>query len=219
MSSSKQIVCLANSRKPGGRCIAGKEWRLDRKWIRPVSQHEQRSLSPSDRQYEGGVEPSLLDIINIPLLRHSPLTHQRENYLIDDKYYWTKSGRACWSDLAHLQDHPISLWSNNSSSMGYDNNRVSVSTSVAGSLFLIKPQHLDVIVEVKSSWDSSIVVKGQFTWRQVNHKLQVTDPIIEQQYTIKGIGSYRIAEPYLCISLGDPWQEHYYKLIAAVICK
>jgi len=70
--------------------------------------------------------------------------------------------------------------------LGYDNNRVTVSTSVASSLFLIKPQHLDVIVEVKSSWDSAIVVKGQFTWRQINYKLQITDPIIEQQYTVKG---------------------------------
>ena len=219
MGSSKQIVCLANSRKPGGRCIAGKEWPLERQWIRPISQHDQRSLSPSDRQYEGGVEPSLLDIIIIPLLRHSPLTHQRENYLIDDTYYWTKTGRASWSDLANLQDHPNSLWSSNSSSMGYDNNRVTVSTSVTSSLFLIKPQHLDVIVEVKSSWASAVVVKGQFTWRQINYKLQITDPIIEQQYTVKGIGSYRIPEPYLCISLGDPGQEHCYKLIAAVIGK
>ena len=39
----KRIVCLANSRKLGGRCIAGKELLADGvsgSWIRPVSHRE-----------------------------------------------------------------------------------------------------------------------------------------------------------------------------------
>jgi len=219
MSIVKTIVCLANSRKPGGRCIAGKEWYSNRQWIRPVSESDSRSLSETDRRYEGNVEPSLLDIINIPVLRHSPLPHQQENCLIDNKKYWTLAGKASWHVLASLQDDPNTLWPNDSSSMGYTNNRVNVSTNVFGSLFLVKPLLLNVIVGPKSFYDSSNVVKGQFTWRNSTYRLQITDPIIEQEYLSKGVGSFAIAEPYLCISLGDPYQDHYYKLIASVISR
>ena len=41
----KRIVCLANSRKRGGRCVAGKELLADGRaggWIRPVSAARKR---------------------------------------------------------------------------------------------------------------------------------------------------------------------------------
>ena len=46
MQGVKRIVCLANSRKMHGRCVAGREWRdgLAGQWIRPVSNREQQEV-------------------------------------------------------------------------------------------------------------------------------------------------------------------------------
>ncbi len=47
MKTVKQVVCLANSRKLNGRCIAGKELVQGKAtdWIRPVSTREHEEVS------------------------------------------------------------------------------------------------------------------------------------------------------------------------------
>ena len=72
----KRIVCLANSRKEGDRCIAGKELLADGSpggWVRPVSDRGDEAVNESERQYEDGDEPRVLDVVDVPLLelRHA----------------------------------------------------------------------------------------------------------------------------------------------------
>ena len=52
----KQILCLANSRKFGGRCIVGKEMLPDRTlaWVRPVSDAPKGEVLPEKMQYPDG---------------------------------------------------------------------------------------------------------------------------------------------------------------------
>ncbi len=64
-----QIVCLANSRKTSGRCIAGKEIDATGKvgcWIRPISARFSHEISEEDRRYPNGETAQILDIIEIP---------------------------------------------------------------------------------------------------------------------------------------------------------
>ncbi len=50
------IVCSANSRRLGRRCVAGKDWRDSRRrrWVRLVSPAADHGLSESDRLYADG---------------------------------------------------------------------------------------------------------------------------------------------------------------------
>ena len=93
MSYTKRIVCLANSEREGDRCIAGIEI-VDgdlEGWIRPVSSQSNPAVSPQERKYHDDSEPALLDIIDIPLLRHQPNSHQQENWLLDRREKMGKS--------------------------------------------------------------------------------------------------------------------------------
>jgi len=78
----KKLLCLANSRKMSGRCVAGKEVSGSSfgAWIRPVSARQHQEISVSDRRYKDGHTVSLLDIVSIPLLAAQPGTYQSENH-------------------------------------------------------------------------------------------------------------------------------------------
>jgi hypothetical protein len=45
----------------------------------------------------------------------------------------------------------------------------------------------------------------------------VTDPGYERTYLARPDGSYEIGESFLTISLGEPYNDYYYKLVAAII--
>lgn len=45
----------------------------------------------------------------------------------------------------------------------------------------------------------------------------MTDPIIERAYLSRKDGDYSMGESYLTISLGEPFNNHCHKLVAAVI--
>ena len=60
-------------------------------------------------------------------------------------------------------------------------------------------------------------VQGRFGHAGRQYALWVTDPVCERRYLAKLDGDYRFGRCFLTISLGEPFQEHCYKLIAAVI--
>jgi hypothetical protein len=76
-----QIICLANSRKHGNRCIAGLE-RATRRLIRPVSTLCDGAIPP-EAQRVNGLDVSLLDVLEVPLADTGPdYGFQPENRLL-----------------------------------------------------------------------------------------------------------------------------------------
>ena len=109
MPTVKRIVCLANSRKLNGRCIAGIEIADGQRlgWIRPVSARQHQEVSQDEQQYVDGTEPHVLDIRTVPLLDPVPRDHQQENWLLEDKA--GPERRPCllaiWSDSSIQLSH------------------------------------------------------------------------------------------------------------------
>ena len=224
MSGTRRIVCLANSRKISGRCIAGREWDENRgagRWIRPVSARENQEVSEYERQYEDGSDPRVLDVIDVPVLEPKPAGYQSENWLLDPERYWRKVGSYSPLDLAALTDPVAPLWSDGDSTYHGRNDRIGIESagSVSGSLRLIRVEGiaLEVFMPGEAFGNPKRRVQGRFVHAGREYALRVTDPEYERRYLAKLDGRYRLGECCLTISLGEPYQGAVYKLIAAII--
>ncbi|MDD9960873.1 MAG: hypothetical protein OXU70_02125 [Gammaproteobacteria bacterium] len=220
----KQIVCLANSRKLSGRCIAGREWDSGSPagdWIRPVSARDGREVSEYERQYEDGSDPVLLDIVAIPVLRRQPENYQTENWLLDEKYYWRKIGAYSRFELSNLVDVVDGLWINGHSTYSGINDKIPIehAASLSGSLRLVQVEKLtlSVFAPGEAFGNSKRRVQGRFEYAGERYALWVTDPGYEREYLKKLNGTYALGPCHLTISLGEPYDGFCYKLIAAII--
>lgn len=221
--SVKRVVCLANSRKHSGRCIAGKELGSDGRpgaWVRPVSDRPSEEVSEHERRYQDGSDPQILDIIEIPLKNPAPKTYQSENWLLDPDHYWERVGQAKWKDLERLADDPEELWINTSSTYSGLRDRVSEADAneLSGSLYLLNVEDLKLRVFAPGAAFNNPKrrVQAGFEHRGMSYQLWVTDPVIERAYLAKSDGDYEIGECFLTVSLGEPHNGDCYKLVAAV---
>lgn len=216
-----EIVCLSNSRKTSGRCIAGKTAE-ESKWVRPVSDRGSDEISEEERRYENGQMPELLDIIVIPVMDHRPVLHQSENVLIDANRYWTKTG-IFEGSLNDLLDFPEDLWGTGHSSYQGMNDRMpeSMCADYSESLYLIRPQNLEIIVRVEGGefGNPKRKVRAQFEYGGDAYLLPVTDPMVERKYLSGENGRFRLTpeQIYLCVSLGLPYDEYCYKFLTSLI--
>lgn len=223
MTSTKRIVCLANSRKLNGRCIAGREvvGGGPGQWIRPVSSREHQEVSEYERQYEDGSDPSVLDVIDVPLVDARPSGHQTENWLLDPKWYWSRVGRVAWTDLMAYADQGGPLWLNGDSTYSGMNDRITLENLLAlrSSLRLIHVNRLQVAVfsPGEAFGNSKRRVQARFDHETDTYWLWITDPMYERQYLSQADGNYEQGECYVTVSLGEPYQGACYKLVAAVI--
>jgi hypothetical protein len=219
----KRIVCLANSRKLSGRCVAGKELTAtgSGQWIRPVSNRPSEEVSEQERQYQDGSDPQVLDIIDIPLKSAVPKGYQSENWLLDPDLYWVRVGNARWRDLDGIADNPAVLWLNVSSTRAglYDRVSESEANRLDGSLYLLHLDELKLTVFAPgAAFDNpKRRVQADFRHHGVRYQLWVTDPIVERKYLAKNDGEYKSGECFVTVSLGEPHTGDCYKLVAAVI--
>ncbi len=220
----KRIVCLANSRKPGGRCIAGREALSDGsfgRWVRPVSSRDGEAVSEDERQYRGGAEPRLLDLIDVSLLQEKRNNYQTENWLLDAMQRWEKAGAVPKDKTGLLAERLRTLWVNEYSSLGGLNDRIplDIASRIRRSLCLVQVNdlHLAVSRQERLYGIPRTRLQGRFTHNGAEYWLRVTDPDYENRYRQLPPGNYPVGEAFLTLSLGEPFQGYAYKLIAAII--
>jgi hypothetical protein len=220
-------VCLANSKKPSGRCVAGREIMLAGAgpWIRPVSSRPGEEVSENERQYEDGSDPKVLDVIDIPLLQQRPHACQTENWLLDPSQYWRRVRRADWNELQAHVENPTTLWINGNSTYHGVHDEIPQETADAlpRSLYLIHIPRvaLHVFAPSEAFGNPKRRVQAQFQHAATWYTLWVTDPYIERNFLARGDGIYSLDECCLTISLGEPYEKKgqyfRYKLVAAII--
>lgn len=223
MSYVKRIVCLANSYKTGGRCIAGREVLAKGKyggWIRPVSARPSEELSNSEYRYEENGIPKLLDIIDVPLLKAAPNKHQTENHIIDVDKRWVKKGELQWNELEKLRERPASLWINSDcTQVGvYNCMSPAEAETLDHSLLLIKKSKFVVELAPKP-WSGNRNYGGKFKYRGTSYNFSITDPEARRFFRQEKDGDHVLTDVYLCISLTEPYatDNRCHKLVAAMI--
>lgn len=219
----KRIVCLANSRKLSGRCIAGKEI-VDHRpvgWVRPVSSRAHQEVSEYERQYPDGSDPRVLDVMDVPLLEHEPRDYQQENWLLDPKSNWAKAGRIEVGLLPRLRDPVAPLWHDGHHTANGLNDKIPLThcADVRSSLRLVHVPSLTLAVFSPGAafGNPKRRVQASFDHAGVHYQLWVTDPAYERHYLGRSDGTYDLASSFLTISLGEPYQGDVYKLVATII--
>lgn len=223
MPVTKTIVCLANSRKLSGRCLAGREVSGGSfgSWIRPVSARSTEEVSEQERAYQNGSDPRVLDVVDIPLIEPKPKTFQSENWLLDPDRYWVKRGRLAYDQLLSAVDAPPTLWVNGFKTYNGMNDRVpeSEADKLATSLYLLRLDSIvfDVFAPGAAFGNPKRRVHAVCTHAGHQYALWVTDPTIEREYLAKDDGRYREGSCLITVSLGERDKGFCYKLVAAVI--
>lgn len=213
MANYVNFICLANSRKKGGRCIAGINLR-DGAWFRPVKAGC-NILTVNDIKYKDNSLPTVLDIIKVRVIKEEPLYYQPENYIVNTEEYWEKIGELSKDKLELYQSNHSYILSNTKDYLTCDESR---EMNPHYSLLLIKPQNLSFIKTTNIRGD--VQIRAHFAYKGNYYNLVVTDDSWENRYTDKKYGIYKEMNPenfFLTISLGSCFYGYHYKLVSAVI--
>lgn len=212
-----QFVCLANSYKEGGRCIAGvllnshseQGNTMKPVWIRPVTTSHHGEIPAVE---VGEIE--LLDIVEVEIMeKEKSLPHQSENYFYTPGSMKLK-GQLSQAELhKFLDDEHQLIFGNKWKAVSKD----SIS-SIGYSLSMITVPDF-CAYEVSYPDAQYPKVRGKFTYHGAEHDFPITDPDFLWDRK-RNPGKYDIPKPaYLTLSLGTEFEGWYYKLIVAVIIK
>jgi len=202
MSSVKRIICLANSKKLGERCIAGIDITTG-KWIRPVCD----SLYPNDGRVPrsicliDGKEPELLDILEVPVAENGNNFDFESENLSVLKGQWKVIGKSNIQDIINYYDNGLIL--HNSSKLVYP--------SFLKALPLDKRKTLQLINVVSLSINSRNTSKGGTQWLGTivssSGKRLVDIPITDSVFITKIESGYQPNGQYIItMSLGMPYK-------------
>jgi len=216
------MVCLANSRKLGGRCVAGLAWdgNAYSVWIRPVSANGSGELY-AERLYNDRSDPQLLDVIDLSLSASKPIGCHNEDIIVDASVTWQKREKLAYHEaLSMTSISSVPLWIDGRSSSNGLNDVIaqSVAETLPNSLRLICPDRL--IMRATAEYQNKRKVRGEFSLGHSSYILSITDTKIESEFLRYEVGTERaVLKPLLCISIGEVFDSRKacYKLIAGVI--
>ena len=222
-----EIICLANSRKRSGRCIAG--IRTDGQgWIRPVGWTKDGGLTPNNYWLDDDSEPQVLDVIRLGVAKPHPKPHHPEDWIMGPSKWRLIERPGEPLRLNLLCDNLIpgpALFGDTRSQIPAAQFKVRPALS---SLALLQPENLLWSVE-ENNGKRRVTVR--FTLCGASYFLRLTDPIYEQKlsglalgvYARKAAGISDKATVWLTVSTSEPFQKEgsaeafCHKLVAAVI--
>jgi hypothetical protein len=213
-----EVVCLASSIKMGGRCVAGIDVQ-GRRWIRPVSDLTHGTLKSWHYTLKDGTAVNVLDLVKIKVSKAVPLPHQPENWLME-KEPWELLSRpapaaAIQEIMRHVSESPLIF--------GTSGDRVSCEKLPARtSLVLIRPSN--IYWHVTTDIQNRPQARLWFSLKNFEYSLGITDPIWRAKLCSMPVGVYKSSDVgikeerhiLITVSLGEPFHEYCYKLVAAI---
>jgi len=160
-------------------------------------------------------------VIDVPVLEARPRTFQSENWILDPGVYWKRVGTVRAVDLAPFVDNVGPLWLNAGSTRKGRNDEIHVdlANKLDSPLALVHVAGITIAVFSPGAafGDPKRRVQAHFELGGDGYRLWVTDPVYERQFLAQADGEYRLGPCFLTISLGEPYKDHVYKLVAAII--
>lgn len=227
MGKQVNLLVLANSNKPGGRCLAGRliekldiGWKTG-PWCRPVNPDD-RGRDAIPESACGLVNP--MDVISLELGEDMPTDGQPENRLwmtgtpISIMHAFNKKENA----LRNLVEHPDDLWLDPDALRP---DEVAGAIEIDHSLVLIQPQNLQFELYINDQGRRRIQAYFAYNGEQYE-KIPVTDPLIFRILSRQFIeGEHKILllnhgdNYWLTMSISLPFgpRQCRYKFVAAVI--
>lgn len=218
----KYFICLANSNKKSGRCVAGVEveyfeennkYKLITKdsfpiWIRPVSDTEAGELSLA---IAGRIR--ILDIVQIELTTGNQDGYQSENFCF-------KPDSIKVISRIVLKDASLDVITDHSRENLFGNYGSNVSPveieQIRYSLVFIKVVN-PVGYYKFNAFTGGNQLRIKFSYKEHYYDLPATDPVFIGKYYIDNSIFEKTTHIYFAISLGVIFNDAYYKLVAGVV--
>jgi len=217
-----EFICLAISRRPGGRCVAG--LRMDGKgWVRPVNSIG-GTIFRQQYTLDDGREAAIFDVIRVSLKEQCPQSYQPENWIVENEP-WRLVRRLTLSEASTF------LSSNISTSLSFPGGQLDrvyaaalAQNPVAASLALIEPDSIQWHIKPKTENRRQTCAKFELSGLAYDDFV-ITDPQWERRLEALPLGVHNRIDAgvsqedrlLFTISLGEPFGGYCYKLVAAVI--
>lgn len=213
------MLCMANSRKNNGRCIAGirvnivrgrvevlRDEKSEPIWIRPVCKETGYREIPHTYSFN----INIFSLVEFNEIGCRPEGHQSEN--IEVEIDSIKVSGTCMPSAQYL-DSLLSrdryIFGDNTKSI-----RETKLVNIRKSLMLIKPEN--TYLEKTEDFFRRVQLRAVFSYFGEEYNLPITD----EEYVQRRIRTNQETEYnniYLTVSLGQVWHSRVYKLIVGVI--
>lgn len=213
------FICLANSYKRGGRCIAGVEIDIDSdnhwtikhnedgspKWVRPIAEITEYGEIPEGeaRFFPLLSVVRLTDVVPCPQMAHSEDVNYKKMYSVGRVLSISTVFKELMDDV-----HPILFYNTDYS--------ISIDTYEHGeySLMLIHPEGLSFHLDPTKNRAKYFLT---FKYNGFIYDFSVTDPYFYQYIGQHPEAIENLSDVYLTLSLGLEYEGRHHKLIAAII--
>lgn len=210
-----KFICLANSFKEGGRCLAGIELDANNnpvlvggrpKWIRPVCN------TPHGEVPNHTAEPfQILNIIQLDITGNQPQGYQSENVTFNETTIRTV-GNYNRNELANLCDNRNLIFANRGKAVSQE-----AITNLNHSLMFVKTNQFEVIEKTYEDTPNKKQQRLVFTYNGNQYDFPITDPVFLHRYQSNPDFMELYNEAFISVSLGVVWNDWYYKLVAGII--
>lgn len=209
---TKEVIILTKSAKFKNYCVAGIGVETG-EWVRLVSGIEDihGALTEEHMTYEDGTKCQIFDRVKVAYIDKVPTETQPENLLIAEEYYMKKVGEESLDNVVKI--HPAEkhhyLFGTRYSAV---KSSYLQELNVDYSLALIKVENF--AFEKMENSDGYQKLKASFDYNGIRYeRMSITD----KEYLEPKAGSATsFAEAYLVVSIGEPYNESYYKFVAQI---